>query len=176
MLVISHNPPTEGVVVAENVFKLMVKYQDTCCFAINIKADGLGDMLVKQLQKYCLDNYFTFDMSVPQMIEYRERNIKYFTRQSEYEEQLVLYDDADGVWIDAFENDSWITEKLICAHQKKGKKVCIVSPELHKRLHMEFWNRFILFQIDWKEIMLCTDFPDEASRFFGRVNRESIYD
>ena len=85
------------------------------------------------LGKYGINNYFTFDMSVPQMIEYSEMNIRFFTRQSEYEKNPVMYDQAAGVWIDAFFDDSWITEKLLQDHLTNGKKVCIVSPDLHKR-------------------------------------------
>lgn len=72
-LVISHNPADSACPMAEDVFELMRDNGDKYCFAINIKADGLKGMLGELLSKYQIDNYFTFDMSVPQMLEYRER-------------------------------------------------------------------------------------------------------
>lgn len=165
-LVISHNPADSNCSLAEDVFKLMNDNQDKYCFAINIKADGLKDFLDKLLSKYQIDNYFTFDMSVPQMLEYREKGIRYYTRQSEYEKEPVLYDDAAGIWVDAFENDEWITEELIQKHLKNEKIVCIVSPDLHKKDNLKFWKKLSSFKLNWKQIMLCTDSPDDAKEFF----------
>ena len=171
MLVISHDLPDKQSPMAEEVFKLMAEYENKYCFAINIKSDGLKDILMEQLQKYHIVNYFVFDMSVPQIIEYQEKGIRYYTRQSEYEKQPVLYREAAGVWIDAFEDDSWITEELIYEHQKNGKKICVVSPDLHQRDNIIFWNRLLTFKINWQEIMLCTDYPDDAISFFEK-NKE----
>ncbi|WP_294378810.1 hypothetical protein [uncultured Clostridium sp.] len=168
-LVISHNIANEESYLAEDIFKKLSEYNDKYCFAINIKSDGLKDLLVKLLDKYNIKNYFTFDMSVPQMIEYKEYGIDFFTRQSEYEKELVLYNDAKGVWIDAFEDASWITEELLNRHIKNGKKVCLVSPDLHKKDHIAFWEKLKKFNINFDNIILCTDFPLEARKYFGQV-------
>lgn len=168
-IVISHDIANEENYLAEAIFDKLSKYDDKYCFAINIKADGLKDLLEDLLNKYNITNYFTFDMSVPQMIEYSEKGLKYFTRQSEYEEELVLYEKADGVWVDAFIEESWITEELLNNHLKNGKKVCIVSPDLHKREYLDFWNKLKSYKIDFDDIILCTDFPLEARKFFGQI-------
>lgn len=168
-LVISHNPADQDSAIAEEIFRLMQEYGDKYCFAINIKADGLKEMLISQFRLYQVDNYFTFDMSVPQMIEYREEGIRYFTRQSEYEKELVLYEDAAGIWMDAFADDSWITEELLLEHQRNGKKICIVSPDLHQKPYEPFWDRLLKFKVEWNGIFLCTDYPDEADSFFGEI-------
>ena len=118
-MVISHNIADSSSPDAESVFAELARYGDKYCFAINIKADGLKALLMELLGKYGINNYFTFDMSVPQMIEYSEMNIRFFTRQSEYEKNPVMYDQAAGVWIDAFFDDSWITEKLLQDHLGK---------------------------------------------------------
>ena len=121
-MVISHNIADSSSPDAESVFAELARYGDKYCFAINIKADGLKALLMELLGKYGINNYFTFDMSVPQMIEYSEMNIRFFTRQSEYEKNPVMYDQAAGVWIDAFFDDSWITEKLLQDHLTNGKR------------------------------------------------------
>lgn len=168
-LVISHNIADDKSIEAEKIFQELYEQEDKYCFAINIKADGLKDLLYDLLYKYKIKNYFTFDMSVPQMIEYKEKGIDFYTRQSEYEKELVLYDEAKGVWIDAFEDDSWITEELLNEHIKNGKKVCLVSPDLHKKSYINFWARLKNFNIDFENVILCTDFPIEAKRFFESV-------
>lgn len=165
-LVISHDIANSNAPNCEDVFAMLNKYGDKHCFAINIKADGLDNLLLEKLSKYKINNYFTFDMSIPQMLEYRSKGITYFTRQSEYEPKPALYKDAAGVWLDSFEDDSWITQNLIIEHQEKEKMLCIVSPELHKRERLSFWKRLGAFAIDFSKIKLCTDFPDEAKIFF----------
>ncbi|NFO55422.1 hypothetical protein FDB39_00785 [Clostridium botulinum] len=168
-LIISHDIGNSESYLAEDIFKILAQHNDKYCFAINIKSDGLKNLLEDLLNKYDIKNYFIFDMSVPQMIEYCQKGLKYFTRQSEYEKELVLYENADGVWIDAFTEESWITEELINYHLNNGKKVCIVSPDLHKREYMEFWNKLKNFKIDFNNIILCTDFPMEARAFFEKM-------
>ncbi len=168
-LVISHDPANSSNMPAEALFEELLKYDNKLCFALNIKADGLGKELLKLLKDNNITNYFCFDMSVPQMIYYCENNFNVFTRQSEYEvEPLALYKESQGVWIDAFYDDSWITEELILKHIKNGKKICLVSPELHSLPYLEFWKKLKSFNIDYEEVMLCTDVPDEADKFFNK--------
>lgn len=168
-LVISHNIPDSESFSMNSIFEELHRYDDKFCFAINIKSDGLKDLLYDALDKYKINNYFTFDMSVPQMIEYREKGIRFFTRQSEYENECVLYDDAAGVWIDGFIDESWITEELLNKHLNRGKKVCLVSPDLHKRQYLLFWNKLKNFQLNFDNVILCTDFPSEAKEFFANI-------
>lgn len=165
-LVIAHNIAEKENFSAERVFELLKQYEDKYCFAINIKADGLKDLLCEMLAKYNLKNYFVFDMSVPQMVEYQRKGMTYFTRQSEYEMEPSMYEYATGVWLDAFEDETWITPEVIAGHLKNGKKVCIVSPDLHKREYMSFWNMLKELNIDTDDVMLCTDYPVQAREFF----------
>lgn len=166
-LVISHNMADAQSPDAETVFQMMHQYQDAQCFAINVKADDLKQPLMTLLKKYQLENYFTFDMSFPQMLEYRAAGLRYFTRQSEYEAEQLLYSDAAGVWVDGFESTDWITEELISNHQKNGKTVCLVSPDLHHREYLPFWEWLRQCAVDVDAVMLCTDYPDEARAFFS---------
>lgn len=169
-LVISHNIADNNSFPADLIFRELAECRNKYCFAINIKADGLKDLLFSALKKYEIKNYFTFDMSVPQMIEYAEYGINFFARQSEYEIIPALYDNACGVWIDAFVNDDWITETLLNDHIAAGKRVCIVSPDLHKREYAAFWDRLLSFDVDFSKIMLCTDHPDNAkNKFMSKI-------
>ena len=130
-LVISHNIAEETSQDAEEVFRWLGENQDRFCFAINIKADGLKELIQKQLAENHIKNYFLFDMSVPQMVEFQQMGLTYFTRQSEVEPDPVMYETAAGIWIDGFWENDWIREGLLQGHISKGKSVCLVSPELH---------------------------------------------
>lgn len=166
-MVISHNIADSNCQEAEEVFQWLHEYNDNYCFAINIKADGLKDILNSYLTKYSVKNYFLFDMSVPQMVEFHEIGLRYFTRQSEVESVPCMYEDAAGVWIDGFWSTDWITKELLENHIDNGKEICIVSPDLHgKTDYKEFWRRLIVDGINFDKIILCTDHPDEAKEYF----------
>lgn len=167
-LVISHNIADASSPYAEEVFQYLAENDDRYCFAINIKADGLKEILKTYLEKYCIRNYFLFDMSIPQMVEYDEMGLRYFTRQSEVEPVPCMYDQSAGVWIDGFWGTSWITEGLLRGHIENSKEICIVSPDLHGREdYRDFWEQLKNYRIDFSKAMLCTDHPDEAGAFFS---------
>lgn len=48
---------------------------------------------------------------------------------------------------------------------KDGKIACVVSPELHGRDYSDVWNQ--LKYINNPNLYLCTDYPDEAQKFFN---------
>lgn len=166
-LVISHNIADENCQMAEEVFQWLAAYRDRYCFAINIKADGLNGQLAGLLEKYGIRNYFAFDMSVPQMVEYADGGLTFFTRQSEVEPDPVMYDKAAGVWIDGFWGVDWVTEELLQSHIAAGKTVCLVSPELHARAYTEFWAQLRSYKLDLGQVLLCTDRLGEAAAFFA---------
>ena len=164
-LVVSHNVADSTCMSADDFFAMYKNQKYT--LALNVKADGIQQLLKESLKKNNITNYFCFDMSIPDTLEYINSDLKFFARESEYETINNLYEKADGVWADGFESDDWITKEYIRNHRKKGKKVCIVSPDLHKRDYTKLWER-----INDKEILiddgviLCTDYPDKAKEFF----------
>jgi hypothetical protein len=165
-IVIAHDIVNELKPSALQLFDAYYLSSCSAILAINIKADGLGRLIADMLAQRGIKNYFCFDMSVPETLRYRRSGIRYFTRQSEYEENPVFYHDAAGVWMDMFESD-WITADDIRLHLDRGKQVAIVSPELHVRPHMIFWEGLKdsgLYRHDG--LMLCTDHPVSARSFF----------
>lgn len=169
-IVISHDIPTLSATNVAQLFALYNKAHSTQTLALNIKADGLCKSLQNLITAHNITNYFCFDMSVPDMRHYARLGLKFFTRQSDIERDLPLYDEANGVWCDEFD-ESWISEKVILEHLQNGKKVAIVSPELHKREYQSAWNYYKQI-IDLNalkgnsNILLCTDFPQIAKDFF----------
>lgn len=166
-LVISHNIADSDSYDAEIVFKMLRERNDQFCFAINIKADGLKDLLYKYLGTYQISNYFLFDMSIPQMIEFHDMGLKFYTRQSEIEPVPNMYEEAIGIWMDCFGNNDWITKEILLNHIENGKEVCIVSPELHaKKDFKKLWRKLKSYNISTDKMIICTDYPDEAKEYF----------
>lgn len=166
-LVISHDISNKSNISFNSVLNLF-KNNDLL-LAINIKADGLQDLLHIALDNYNISNYFVFDMSVPDTKGYINMGLNVFCRQSEYEPFIPFYKDIKGIWLDAFEQ-IWYTSEIINNHLINGKKVCIVSAELHKRDHLEHWNFIKSFDfIADNNLILCTDYPQEAIEFFGNL-------
>ena len=65
-IVISHDMPKGNEISFEDL--LIEMNGRNLPLALNIKADGLGQEILKFLEKYNHSNYFTFDMSIPEMV------------------------------------------------------------------------------------------------------------
>lgn len=167
-LVISHDVANRNSLKANEFFKIYSKYDQKPMLALNVKSDGIQNLLVELIKKYNIDNYFIFDMSIPEQYVYTKENLNIFTRQSDIEKEIVLYEKSCGIWLDSFE-DEWIDEKTIEYHVRNNKKVCIVSPELHNRNYRERWEVYKKIDDKFKnsEIFLCTDKAIEARSFFN---------
>lgn len=166
-LVISHDPAAAEALPAATVFGLLARVNASLPLAINIKADGLQRLVQAALEASGITNYFLFDMSVPDAVQSIKAGLKTYTRHSDVETTPVLYEEAAGVWMDAFRDDTWITTERIQEHLERGKEVCLMSPELHRRPHEEFWRRLANSRIARDErVTLCTDLPVQAQAFF----------
>jgi glycerophosphoryl diester phosphodiesterase len=166
-LVISHDIADAKSMGVKDMFEIYNRYDNTLPLALNIKADGLQIKLNELLVQYNITNYFVFDMSVPDGLGYLKQNMKAFTRESEHEKVPSFYDDACGIWLDEFEGH-WINKEVISKHIKNNKLICIVSPDLHKREYRNEWKYYkeIEKELGIDNLMICTDFPEEAKEFF----------
>lgn len=162
-LVISHDVATGDSEPAEGLFAERARAGGGAFLALNVKADGLQGQLLGLLGRYRAGEYAVFDMSVPEMVAYDRTGIRFFTRQSEIEREPVLYGRACGVWMDEW-GEGWITREAIEAHLGRGKAVGIVSPEIHGRDRSALWGE--IRGIGSDDVLLCTDAPLEARRYF----------
>ena len=169
-IVISHDIPEQDNLVSFNSFlEIYSKYANFSIempLALNVKSDGLQTKARNILQKFNIENYFFFDMSIPDHIGYIKANLNTYTRQSEYEKEPIFYKESNGIWLDAFENQ-WYDSELINYHLNSLKKVAIVSFDLHKREYLEQWE-FVKSENfhNNENILLCTDNPEIAKSFF----------
>ena len=164
-LVISHDMPRGEEMTLTTLLALMGKDQQL--LAINIKADGLAKLLCKTMSDYHRANWFVFDMSIPDTRDHLAVGNPVFTRMSEVEQNPVWFDRVEGVWLDSFDNE-WFDLALISGLLNQGKRVCVVSSELHGREYTSLWTKLLpLATAD--RLILCTDFPVKAKEFFEGV-------
>lgn len=163
-LVISHDIPSTDAIALERILSIHAKTKKT--LAINIKADGLSDLLMGLLAKYDIDNYFTFDMSVPEMVVYKKKGIKFYTSLSEVIRNTMLLSQSSGIWLDSFYS-MWYTKNDLYALANYNLPICVVSEELHGRNHRNQWNLLADFEKTCNvNLAICTDFPKQAKDFF----------
>lgn len=176
-LVISHDPPGAGALALADFLDAYKGIPQAGLLALNVKADGLQPALAAALDSRGIgaDQYFVFDMAVPDALGYLRRGMPSFTRKSEVEPVPAFIDHAAGIWLDCFEKD-WINEREIREHCDAGRTIALVSPELHGRDWRKAWETWRKAYRDalrlghGGRIMLCTDYPREAKAFFDEAD------
>mgnify|MGYP000865055208 CR=1 FL=1 len=167
-IVISHDMPgySKKHIYFETFLQLYKQSNLEVTLALNVKSDGLCEAVKSSLKSFQIENYFLFDMSVPDQLQYLNCNLNTYSRLSEHEKNPVFYDSINGIWLDAFET-IWYNEEIIRKNITQNKKVCVVSSELHKRNHIELWEFLKLSQLHTLSgIILCTDLPIQAKHYF----------
>jgi hypothetical protein len=167
-LVISHDIPNGEEMRFQDFLELAESSQgsEKLPLALNIKADGLAQKVYEELSRFPNLDAFLFDMAVPDMRAYFSIGLPVFTRMSEVEQDPVWIEQSTGVWLDLFDWE-WYDSNVISRILSSGKKVCLVSPELHGRSHLPFWESISELR-HHPQLMICTDFPLEAKNYFSR--------
>ncbi|HEX8605426.1 MAG TPA: hypothetical protein VF774_22480 [Pseudoduganella sp.] len=165
-VVIAHDLPAGGEMTLDQFLALAANYSHSRPLALNIKADGLQQLVKEALARHTIDGAFVFDMSVPDTLGYLRHGVPVYTRCSEYEPAPPCLEQAVGVWLDAFHGE-WYDWSLVRSWLVAGKAVCIVSPELHGRPHLDQWEALRANNLHGEPLLsLCTDFPNDAKDFF----------
>lgn len=167
-LVISHDVPTGNEQTFDSFASQVSQLNASVTIAINIKSDGLQELLsTLHDTKF---NHFVFDMSVPDMLHFKIKGFRFFTRYSEFEPKPSLFEEASGVWMDNFSSKELDTTKLK-DFLEHGKEIALVSPELHGFEPGDYWQALSDFFTDHSQyaskVILCTDYPQKAREFFN---------
>lgn len=167
-IVISHDMPIGDEVDLDQFIKLFSDMDRP--LALNIKADGLAVALKNALSDSDIEDWFAFDMSVPDMRAYLNERIPVFARVSEVERDPPWIDEVAGIWFDSFHGGNYDVDR-VAQYLREGRRVCIVSPELHGRPHRDAWQ--VLGSLSGESgLMICTDYPEQARRFFTKDDAE----
>ena len=156
--------PSGGEISFEEVFETMGGRN--LPLALNIKADGLSQEIKRLLVKFRHTNYFAFDMSIPDMVHQLRNGMDVFTGLSDILQNPVLLEKSCGVWLDSFESD-WFESSIVDDLVQRGKKVCVVSAELHGREVDHQWATLkACKELENPNLMICTDKPELARAYF----------
>lgn len=166
-LLIAHDMPTGGEMTLDDLLDIMGGRN--LPLAINIKADGLAKAIAAKFQEHGHTNWFVFDMAVPDMRGYFSEGVCTYTRVSDVEQSPVWIEQSRGIWLDHFGDGHFPNDEIV-KYLNQGKKVCVVSPELHGRDAAAAWDSLRLL-INLPRLMLCTDKPLQARQFLtGQVD------
>ena len=169
-LVIAHDLPSKRSIEFIKLLDLVLNSENKNIYlAINIKSDGLKD-LIKKEKKLKKLNHFFFDMSIPQQKLFNDCKINYFIRLSELENynNKVRKNNECGVWLDSFFK-IWYNNKII--KNLRFKNIAIVSSELHKRKDYKVQWKMLNTIKTKKNLFLCTDFPIKADNYFNEKKK-----
>lgn len=151
-IVVSHDIPTSDSIQFSEFLKSVNPNQ---LVAINIKSSGIEYELHKILQDHKKIDYFTFDWSIPALMNALKSNLICAFRQSEFEKDI--FQDCSWVFIDTFQK-IWYNNNFLRSMKNNGYKIALVSPELHNRKdELEKFREIVNF--DFVDA-ICTDFPD----------------
>jgi hypothetical protein len=172
-VVISHDPPRGSFLPStfEWLLEQIISSPSAGRIGLNIKSDGLAVMIESELKAIGLDanQFFVFDMSVPDGLSYLKGCIPVYSRISDYEPVPAFLGKAKGVWVDNF-SGCFQQAKHAKDLMDQGVRVAIVSPELHHRNHESVWNEIIDLELHLSPLFeLCTDFPVEAFNRFCKA-------
>ena len=167
-LVISHDISNSSSLRFTDFLDIYKMYSINGTLAINIKSDGLQNIIREELTLKNIKNYFLFDMSIPDLINSIDFGLKTFARYSEFEPENSIWKQCDGIWYDLFKSEE-LNLDLICSILENGNRVCIVSSELHSMNHIQQWGLLKTIPkkyFDSSDLILCTDLPVFAKEFF----------
>jgi hypothetical protein len=168
-LVVAHDIPSSDCIYFQEFCEIFSAIDKNLPLAINIKSDGLANLLKYMLEQYSIENYFLFDMSIPDLRHSILAGLNCYTRMSDVEKNPTFYDDCNGVWLDGFYSD-WYEPQVFWQLLNDKKKICLVSSELHSRSNKSLWEMLRSSKLcDEKDIMLCTDEPQVAKEFFFKA-------
>ncbi|MEI8208890.1 MAG: hypothetical protein WCG16_06770 [Methylococcales bacterium] len=162
-LLISHDMPQGHEMKLEQFIDIL--NGKNIPLAINIKSDGLAKMLGSVMQSRQVQNWFVFDMSVPDMRNHLDAGNPVFTRMSEVELEPAYLEESQGVWLDMF-SEQWYNNTVIENLLNRGKRVCIVSSELHGKDPTDLWESLSRIANN-PQLLLCTDYPELARQRFS---------
>lgn len=148
--------------------------------AVNVKELGYETELIDLSQKNAFGQeffYFDFELLEPEVPGHAQRvitlhpagkNVPLAARISDRAESVerCLAIPSQVVWADEFDRD-WLDREVIDVLKAAGRRVYVVSPELHGRDKKARLARWSCFR-EWRVDGVCTDYSIEASSFFNR--------
>tara|TARA_B100001057_G_scaffold304333_1_gene304489 strand:- start:735 stop:1334 length:600 start_codon:yes stop_codon:yes gene_type:complete len=130
-LILNHEPFKKSVLLNEYLEKFNHKF-----LILNVKEEGIENLILNYLKKFKIKNYFLLDVTVPKIFEFVKKKKKknLCLRISKFENLSNLnffYKKINWVWVDTFDNKIPLNFNDLKYYSKRFK-LCLVSPELIK--------------------------------------------
>ena len=161
-IIISHDVPTEQNSSSLVGFAKFLELNFPGTLALNIKSDGLVNLLSAFNRQLSLIDHFFFDLSIPELLQYQACELNTAIRISEYESLGLLT--APYVWIDSFGQDHWNRKNISKLLLNSSIQFTFVSPELHGFDPANAWHEIGSLFLENPNFRICTDFPREFER------------
>jgi glycerophosphoryl diester phosphodiesterase len=175
---LSHDPAPWSPDNALDRFRPLFSRYEHIPLAVNVKELGYEDALIELMREGVWGKsafYFDFELLEPETPGQAQRRLAGLpggkdcavaSRLSDRGETLEQCLSIPGqlVWADEFDS-LWITRREVEAVRKAGRKIYLISPELHgfpEEVRKKRWKDFKEWGIDG----LCTDYSLAACDFF----------
>lgn len=156
-LILAHDPFVPG-----EKFEDWIKGYHHKTLILNVKEDGLENVIIDLLKKKGISNYFFLDQPFPTLRKSVLAGYSVAVRLSEYEQPIISAGmDIKWAWLDSFDGkwnylqtySSWLIDSKL--------DLCIVSPELQGRHNLEEPKLILekLEEMHLKPSAVCTKLP-----------------
>ena len=153
-LVLAHDPYSPG-----EKFSDWIQEFDHALLILNVKEEGLEEIILKELSAKPINNYFFLDQALPSVIRSIKLKHSVAARISEFEKFTWTSEIAPSwIWIDCFSGNWDFLDQELERISKLSIKTCLVSPELQGRFdHSETMNlKSILNNHNYVPDAVCT--------------------
>ena len=124
-----HDPFKKG-----ESFEKWIKYYKHKILILNVKEEGLEDMIIKILKKKKIKNFFFHDQTFSTLLKnmFKTRVSIRFSEYEDLKKKNYLFRKIKWLWVDNF-NQIELSKKFYTYLKNKKVKICMVSPELIKK-------------------------------------------
>jgi len=160
-LILNHEPFENG-----ELFSEWLKFYNHKFLILNTKEEGLEEMILLELGKKGINNFFFLDLSFPFLIKLaNEGEKRCAVRLSEFEDiktVINLSGLVSWVWVDCFTKFPMTRLELDLLKETHGFNLCIVSPELQGRGSETDIKKFVndINMLNLNIDAVCTKFPE----------------
>jgi len=160
-LILNHEPFENG-----ELFSEWLKFYNHKFLILNTKEEGLEEMILLELGKKGINNFFFLDLSFPFLIKLaNEGEKRCAVRLSEFEDiktVINLSGLVSWVWVDCFTKFPMTRLELDLLKETHGFNLCIVSPELQGRGSEIDIKKFVndINMLNLNIDAVCTKYPE----------------
>jgi len=128
-LTLAHDANMQG-----DLFSDWLKLYAHKLLVLNVKEDGLEDLILEEIDRVGVSDYFFLDQPMPTLVKSISKGLPVALRVSEYETCVAAASlNPKWLWLDSFTGNWSPLGEAISLAAQLGIKTCLVSPELQGR-------------------------------------------